>query len=322
VVGLAVGWVAMQVIRRQTDAPLAILVSVLQAYGAYIGAEEIHASGILAAVVAGIYGGSVAPRQFDADLRLTAMAFWRVLVFALEVTLFVLLGLQLPTIVEALDDSPSGVVDLLGIALALAAAMTVLRMAVVFLMGREAGDDWRERLVIGWSGMRGAVSLAAALSVPLEVDERPEIVFLTFALILLTLVGQGLTLPLLLRALRIRESRPWTEEEAAARMEAAQAALDRLDEIEEEEGASEEQLKRLRELYRARFRVCAAVLGGEDPGAAARLERIDNYGRLRRELIGIERDALLALRSGGRLRGQTLQQIARDLDLEEARVRV
>ena len=320
-VGLLVGWVATLVIRRLTDTPLVILISVLQAYGAYIGAEEIHASGILAAVVAGLYGGYAMPHSMDADTRLTSLAFWQVLVFGLEVTLFVLLGLQLPTIVEAFDESPAGITELAGTAVALAAAMVVLRMAVVFLMGRQIGEDWRERFIVGWSGMRGAVSLAAALAVPLEVDERPEIVFLTFALILITLVGQGLTLPLLLRTLDIRESRPWTEEEAAARMEAAQAALDRLDELEHEDGVTEEQLKRLRELYRVRFRVCAAVLGGEDPGAAARQGRIEQYGRLRRELIGIERETLLALRSDGRLRGRTLAQITRDLDLEEARVR-
>jgi CPA1 family monovalent cation:H+ antiporter len=320
-VGLAVGWLATLVIRRQTDTPLVILISILQAYGAYIGAEELHVSGILAAVVAGLYGGYSMPTSMDADTRLTALAFWKVFVFGLEVTLFVLLGLQLPLIVEALDESPAEIVDLARTAIVLAAAMIALRMAVVFLMGREAGDDWRERFIVGWSGMRGAVSLAAALAVPLEVQERPEIVFLTFALILLTLVGQGLTLPLLLRTLRIREARPWTEEEAAARMEAAQAALDRIDDIEEEGGATEEQLNRLRELYRTRFRICAAVLGGEDPGAAAREERTENYGRLRRELIGVERETLGGLRSQGRLRSQTHQQIGRDLDLEEARVR-
>jgi monovalent cation/hydrogen antiporter len=321
-VGLAVGWLAMQVIRRQTDASLVILITVLTAYGAYIGAEEIHASGILAAVVAGLHGGYNMPRTMDADTRLSAYAFWRVLVFGLEITLFVLLGLQLPTIVEAFDDAPAGIWELLGTAAALAAAMIALRLAVVFLMRSDAGDNWRERFIVGWSGMRGAVSLAAALAVPLEVEQRPEIVFLTFALILITLVGQGLTLPLLLRGLRIREDRRWSEEEAAARMEAAQAALDRLDEIEEEGGASEEQLKRLRELYRTRFRVCAAVLGGEDPGAAARAERLETYGQLRRELIETEREALREQRLEGRLHSQTQRQVERDLDLEEARVRV
>lgn len=104
-------------------------------------------------------------------------------------------------------------------------------------------------------------------------------------------------------------------------MEAAQSALDRLDEIEEDDRASESELKRLRDLYRARFRMCQAVLGGEDPEAAAREQRIADYGELRRELIGVERDELLGLRQEGRLRNQTLRQIERDLDLEEARIR-
>ena len=104
-------------------------------------------------------------------------------------------------------------------------------------------------------------------------------------------------------------------------MEAAQAALDRLEEIDEEGRASESQLKRLRDLYRARFRMCAGVLGGEDPADAARQLRLVDYGKLRRELIGVERDELLSLRGSGRLRNTTMRQIQRDLDLEEARIR-
>ena len=320
-VGLAVGWLQVAVIRRQTDAALVILVTVLAAYGAYIGAEELHVSGILAAVVSGVYSGYQAPRSTDADTRLTGQAFWRVLVFGLEVTLFVLLGLQLPEIADQLDRSPAGANELLWAAAAIAVASIAVRLAAVFLMRSQAGENAKERFIVGWSGMRGAVSLAAALSVPLEVEERPEIIFLAFSMILVTLVGQGLTLPGLMRALGIREERPWSDEEAAARMEAAQAALDRLDEIEEEGGVSEEQVRRLRELYRARFRICAAVLGGENPGAALHEERLEKYARLRRELIGIERETLLGLRSSGRLRSQTLRQIQRDLDLEDARVR-
>lgn len=104
-------------------------------------------------------------------------------------------------------------------------------------------------------------------------------------------------------------------------MEAAQSALDRLDEMEAEERADEAQLKRLRDLYRARFRMCQAVLAGEDPDAAAREQRIADYGELRRELIGVERGELLTLRGADRLRHATLRQIERDLDLEEARIR-
>jgi monovalent cation/hydrogen antiporter len=320
-VGIVVGVLSDLVVRRQTDTGLSIVLTVLTAYGAYIGAEELHVSGILAAVVAGVYGGYRSPLSLDADIRLSAIAFWGVLVFGLEITLFVLLGLQLPEIVDTLEETSSGVSELLPAVAAIAAASIGVRLAFVFAIGKDAGETAGQRFAVGWSGMRGAVSLAAALAVPLSVDARPQIIFLTFALILITLVGQGLSLPSIVRALKLEEPRRWSDEEAVARMEAAQSALDRLDEMEEEERAGEAQLKRLRDLYRSRFRMCQAVLGGEDPDVAAREQRIVDYGELRRELIGIEREELLSLRGSGRLRNQTMRQIERDLDLEEARIR-
>lgn len=321
-VGLAVGFLVDFFTRRsQGDVALAIFASVLAAYGSYVGAEELHVSGILAAVTTGLYGGYRAPRSQNADLRLTAIAFWDVLVFGLETTLFVLLGLQLPGVVETLDASSSGIGDLIGPAAALIAASTFLRLAFVFAMGSDAGSSAGERFAVGWSGMRGAVSLAAALAVPLSLSGRPQIIFLTFAVILVTLVGQGLSLPFIVRALRLEEPRRWSDEEAVARMEAAQSALDRIDQMEEEDRAPEQQLQRLRDLYRRRFRTCQAVLSGEDPENAAREQRIVDYGELRRELIGIEREELLSLRAAGRLRNSTMRQIERDLDLEEARIR-
>ncbi|MDQ2630070.1 MAG: Na+/H+ antiporter [Actinomycetota bacterium] len=321
VVGLAVGFLSDIVIRRQSESDLAIMLSVLTAYGAYIGAEELHVSGILAAVVAGLYAGYRSPHSLDADVRLNAVAFWNVFVFGLEITLFVLLGLQLPEIVDTLEQSSDGVSELLLPVAAITVASIAVRLAFVFAMRGDAGDTAGERFAVGWSGMRGAVSLAAALAVPLSVDGRPQIIFLTFALILITIVGQGLSLPFIVRALKLERPRRWSDEEAVARMEAAQSALDRLDEMESEERASEKQLQRLRDLYRARFRMCQAVLGGEDPEAAAREQRIADYGSLRRELIGIEREELLTLRGAGRLRHETLRQIERDLDLEEALIR-
>ncbi len=320
-VGLAVGFLSILVIRRQTDASLVVVLTLLTAYGAYIGAEELGVSGILAAVVAGLYGGYQSPRAVDADTRLSSVAFWNVLIFTLEMTLFVLLGVQLPGIVESLEASSSGVSELLGPVAAIAAASIGIRLAFVFAMRSDAGETLGERFAVGWSGMRGAVSLAAALAVSLDVPDRPQIIFLTFALILVTLVGQGLSLPFVIRKLRLEEPRRWSDEEAVARMEAAQSALDRLDEMEEEKRADESQLKRLRDLYRARFRMCQAVLGGEDPETAAREQRIADYGVLRRELIGIERETLLDLQSAERLRNATTRQIERDLDLEEARIR-
>lgn len=320
-VGLAVGALSTFVLRSQTDAGLSIFILVLTAYGAYVGAEELHVSGILAAVVAGLYGGYQSPRTLDADVRLNAVAFWQALVFGLEITLFVLLGLQLPEVVDTLNQTASGVGELLWPAAAIALASIAARLAFVFAMGSDAGESAGQRFAIGWSGMRGAVSLAAALAVPLSVQTRPQIIFLTFALILITLVGQGLSLPFVVRALKLEEPRRWSDEEAVARMEAAQSALDRIDQMEGEERASEKQLGRLRDLYRSRFRTCQMVLGGEDPETAAREQRLADYGELRRELIGIEREELLNLRGEGRLRNTTMRQIERDLDLEEARIR-
>jgi Na+/H+ antiporter len=320
-IGLLVGVVSDLVVRRQSDSGLSIFLTVLTAYAAYVGAEELHVSGILAAVVAGVYAGYRSPRSLDADIRLSAVAFWGVLVFGLEISLFVLLGLQLPGIVDGLQASSSGVSDLIWPTIAIAIASIAVRLAFCFAMRNDVGETFGERFAVGWSGMRGAVSLAAALAVPLEVPGRPVIVFLTFALILVTLVGQGLSLPFIIRALKLEEPRRWSDEEAVARMEAAQAALDRLDEMEDEERASETQLKRLRDVYRNRFRTCQAVLGGGDPDVIAREQRIADYGELRRELIGVEREELLALRGVSRLRAQTQRQIERDLDLEEARIR-
>jgi monovalent cation/hydrogen antiporter len=320
-VGLVVGFLSILVIRRQTDTGLVIVLTVLAAYAAYIGAEEANVSGILAAVVAGLYGGYQSPQALDADTRLSGVAFWKISVFALEMTLFVLLGVQLPGIVDSLQASSSGVGELIGPILAIAAASILLRLAFVFAMRSDAGETLGERFAVGWSGMRGAVSLAAALAIPLRVGDRPQVIFITFALILITLVGQGLSLPFVIHKLRLEEPRRWSDEEAVARMEAAQSALDRLDQMEEEDRADESQLKRLRDLYRARFRMCQAVLGGEDPETAAREQRIADYGELRRELIGIERETLLELQAAQRLRNSTTRQIERDLDLEEARIR-
>jgi monovalent cation/hydrogen antiporter len=318
-VGLAVGWAEVRLLRRLPDTTLDIFLTVGAAYGSYILGEELGLSGVLAAVVSGVYLGWFSHVAFDADTRLSAIAFWQVLVFGLEAMLFMLLGLQLPAIADDLQRELT-LADLTGAALLVTLTVIAVRFAGQFVPFAFPGASWRERVVVSWSGMRGAISLAAALSIPLTVDERPEILYLTFVVMLVTLVGQGLTLPWLLRGLGIRGERPWSPDEAIARLETAQAALDRLDELEDE-GADEEVLRRLRELYRARFRACQAVLIGEGDGVPPEDARLARYGDLRRDLIAAERDALLHLRNDGRVRVDTVRQIERDLDLDEARLR-
>jgi monovalent cation/hydrogen antiporter len=336
-IGLAVSWAALQAIRRLDDPPLSILISVLIAYLSFAIAEEVDASGVLAVVSAGLYLGWRSHEAFDADVRLSSQAFWQALVFALNAILFILLGLQFPEILDSVDDvfTPG---QLLLYGAAVSAVVIALRIGWQFLpplLGRlvpalaaaDTGDDWRERLLVGWSGMRGAVSLAAALALPLTLDsgaafaDRDLIIYLTVAVIVVTLVGQGLTLPLMVRALGLSNTRAWSPDEAIARLEAAQAALDRIDEIEaERDGLPEEALERLRELYRARFARCVAVIQGggdekpiEDPVRVSR--------KLRRALIGTEREVLLAARNEGRINAELMRRIQRDLDLDEARLR-
>ena len=335
--GLAIGWVGVRVQRRLSDVPLAIFLSILFAYGSYVGAEQLGVSGVLATVTTGVWFGWHSHEMFDADTRLSALAFWQVLVFGLNVTLFVLLGLQFEGVFASLRDAGHTgalLVDIvivslvvIGVRLAWQAAPPLLGRALPVLRRADTGEDWRERLVVGWSGMRGAISLAAALVLPLMLEsgapfaQRDLLIFVTVGVIAITLVGQGLTLPALLKLLGLQGEREWSPDEAIARLEAAQAALDRLDELQREERISDERLRRMRELYRSRFRRCMAVIGGDgDEARAASREPIERYSALRRELIGVERDAILGLRNEGRLRPDVMREIQRDLDLEEARL--
>jgi Na+/H+ antiporter len=313
-VGLAVGWLGREIIRRQTDTSLSIFVTLLVAYAGYIVGEELHVSGVLGAVVAGIYGGWHAPRTLDAETRLAGMAFWRVMILGLEALLFVLLGLQAPQVAEEID-----IASLAAQALVIALVVVAVRMAWALLPPVGAGDSVRERIAVGWSGMRGAISLAAALAVSTQVEERPEILLITFGVIAVTLLGQGLTLPLVLRALKLPGENRWSPDEASVRLATAQAALDRLDELEGTDGAADDALERLRDLYRARFAQCVAALGGGAAGGGDAPSELRRYGDLRREVIGAERRTLLELRGDG-LAPDVLRRVERDLDLEEARL--
>ena len=335
-IGLAVAYGAIYALRRLDDPPLAILITVLMSYAAFALAEQVEASGVLAVVAGGLYLGQREHEVMDADLRLNAHSFWQVLVFALNAILFILLGLQFPDILEGIGDLFS-VGEIIGYGLLVSAVVIAIRLAWQFLpavLARvfpparaiDTGDNWRERLLIGWSGMRGAVSLAAALALPLALDsgtefpERDLIIYLTVAVIIVTLVFQGLTLPALARWLGLGSRQPWAPDEAVARLAAAQAALDRLDELEASgEPVPETALERMRELYRARFARCIASLSGE--GESVPLENpLEGYRHWRREVIARERVALRQLRDDGRLTGDVYRRIERDLDLDEARL--
>ncbi|MGH3032866.1 MAG: cation:proton antiporter [Gaiellaceae bacterium] len=183
---------------------------------------------------------------------------------------------------------------------------------------------WREATVLTWSGMRGAVSLAAALALPLATDtgtpfpNRDLIVFLTFAVILGTLVVQGLTLPSLIDAVDLEDDRLAEKEEAKARIHAAEAALARLEELLEEEWVLEDTADRLRGLYSFRRERFRSRFGAESDRTIE--DRSSNYQRLRHELLAAERRAVLELRRSGRIDDAVMRRVERDLDLEDARL--
>jgi Na+/H+ antiporter len=335
-IGLALAWVMVRALRQLNDAPLAILLTVLTAYASFAIADGVGASGVLAAVSSGLFAGWRSHEIFDADLRLNAQSFWRVLVFALNAILFVLVGLQFPDILRRVGEqfSPG---EIIGYGLLVSAVVVVVRVVWQFLptsIGRllpalgdtGGGDDWRERLLIGWTGMRGAVSLAAALALPFTLDSgaafdsRDLIIYLTVAVIFVTLVGQGLTLPALVRRLGLSATGSWAPDEAVARLAAAQAALDRLDELESgDTPVPENAVDRLREVYQARFARCVSALQGDAPETPIQ-DPLTGYRQLRSDLISTERDALLEMRNDGRVKQELFRRIQRDLDLDEARL--
>jgi Na+/H+ antiporter len=328
-IGLAVGYVVRQVRRRMHDAPSEIAISLLTGYLAYLPAEALGVSAVLAAVTVGIYMGWYTPELTDADTRLQGFAFWTILTFILNAAVFTLIGLQLPVVLDGLDTWSTA--ELAGAAAAVCAAVVLTRFFFVFpfmylpkrVTQREspARPDWA--IVLSWAGMRGAVSLAAALAIPLETDagapfpDRSLIIFLAFCVVVFTLVVQGLSLPFVIRTVAIEEDDLEAREEAKARLRAAEAALARLEELAEEDWTREDTLERTRGLYRFRSDRFAQRLDGTE-GAIE--EQSQQYQRLRRELLDAERRAVLELRRAGVISDDVMNRVLRDIALEDVRL--
>jgi monovalent cation/hydrogen antiporter len=318
-VGLAVGWIVALVRIRLDNIPAEIAISLLTGFLAYIPAEALGVSGVLAAVTVGFYLGWRSPELSTPAMRLQGLAVWETLVFLLNALLFTLIGLQLGPILDALRGESTG--DLILDALVVTATVMLIRIAWVFASGpREFGA------VIGWMGMRGAVSLAAALALPLETDAgapfpgRELIIYIAFVVILGTLVGQGLTLPKLIHRLDLEEDGLEAKEDTKARIHAADAALLRLEELLDEDWVRPETADRMRGLYNFRRSRFQARFDGEDDGSIER--QSTDFQRLRRELLEAERAAIVGLRRDGRISDEVMRRVERDLDLEDSRLEI
>jgi Na+/H+ antiporter len=330
-IGLGVGFLIRQVRRRLDHSSTEITIGLVSGYLAFLPADALGVSGVLAAVTVGIYMGWHTTELTTPQTRIAGKAVWTITVFVLNTVLFVLIGLQLPTILDGLDAYSAA--ELLGYGALISVAVILIRIFFVFFFAhgpkvlrviRNPPANWRSTSLVAWMGLRGAVSLAAALALPLETDagdpfpQRNLIVFLTFCVIFTTLVLQGLSLPYLIRALRLPADDQEEREEIEARIAAADAAVVRLEELEGEDWVNDDTAERMRGLYRFRRRRFEARFDDGDDGEVE--ERSQSYQRLRRELLDAERGALLELRREGRIGDDILLRVQTDLDLEDTRL--
>jgi CPA1 family monovalent cation:H+ antiporter len=336
-IGLAVGWVVAQVRERLDDPPVEITISLFTAYAAYLPAEELGLSGVIAAVAVGLYMGSQTSRVTNARVRMQGTATWQILIFLLNSFLFVLIGLQLPQLLEQLRNSDYGVGSVILYGLLASLAVIVVRIACVYAftyIPRDVSGWVRERepspqranvALIAWMGMRGAVSLAAALALPTRNDagqpfrERPLILFITFCVILVTLVVQGLSLPLVIRWLGVEPDGSDELEENKARKLAARAALDRLDLLEQEDWTRDQTVERMRGQYRYRYDRFAARFDEQADGDAIE-SRTADYLRMVASVLEAQRETLDDLRRQGSISDEVMRRVERELDLEEGRM--
>jgi monovalent cation/hydrogen antiporter len=331
--GLLMGIVIAWIIRRVDDPVFSVVVTFLAPVAVYLPAERFGLSGVLATVAAGIWVGRFAPRTMSSSVRVAGTAAWQVLLFIINGAVFILIGVQLPGILEGLGRPP---LELLGLAVAISLTAIAVRILWVFpgtfiprrmsakIRAREPNPPLRNVFLVSWAGMRGVVSLAAALALPRTLEngapfpERDLLIFLTFAVILATLVGQGLSLPVVIRVFGIAADGGEAHEEAHARMSAAEAAVRRIEELAGEFPDHLELIDTLRAQYDHRARH-ADIHHGEGPTDEVEKELLE-HRQIRSAVIDAEREALVQMRERGAVNDDVFRRVERDLDLEELRM--
>jgi CPA1 family monovalent cation:H+ antiporter len=321
-------------------------IALLTPFIAYLPAENfpisgIHVSGILAVVTTGLYTGW----RHTADIlsprtRLQGYAVWEMVDFLLNGLAFILLGLQFQSILKGLSEQPVSALVLYAGLISL--TVILVRIAWVFsatyiprsvsrrLRERNSPPSSEQTWLIAWIGNRGVISLAAALSLPLFTDtgapfpQRDLLIFLTFCVILATLVLQGLALPALVHRLHSEDEETVKQEENKARVEVSRAALARIEELRNEEWVGNDMAERLQEYYDYRQRRFAARVDGDaaedgDEGEDYE-EHSATYKRFLRELLQAQRGALVRLHKEGQISDEAMRQVEYDIDLEEARL--
>jgi NhaP-type Na+/H+ or K+/H+ antiporter len=350
-VGFAVGWLIVWARRHLSEDPsVQNIISLLTPFVAYLAAEELphslwerlhdligvpadlHFSGVLAVVTTGLYLGRKGPYIISSGTRLQGYATWELITFLLNGLIFILIGLQLRSVVARLDVYSAD--ELIFYAVLVSLTVVLVRILWVFpatyaprwvsrrLRERDPAPPWRSVSIVAWTGMRGVISLAAALALPFQASggqfpDRDLIIFLTFCVILATLVVQGLSLPALIRALGLEDDRIGEKEETHGRIQVAEAALERLEELGAQDWVREDTQERVRGLYSYRRNRFASRFDGDPDGVE---ERSADYQRLMVELLVAQRQRLISMRDEGSIGDEVMHRIEHDLDLEESRL--
>ncbi|KPI21222.1 Na+/H+ antiporter [Actinobacteria bacterium OK006] len=337
--GVVVGLVLMVPIHwlrtHLNEALLQNTLSLLIPFVAYGIAEQVHASGVLAVVVVALYLGHRA-WEVDFATRLQEEAVWKMVAFVLESAVFALIGLQLPVVLKGLGQYQGAQAAWYAVAVFLVVvaarflwvypATFLPRLLSARIREREGAPTWKGPFVIGWAGMRGVVSLAIAFSIPLTVHggasfpDRNLLLFLTFTTVIGTLVVQGLTLPPLIRLLKLpgRDVQAETLAEANAQAQASRVAEERLDALltDERNALPPPLADRLRSVLERRRNAVWERLGAVNPVTGETAD--DTYRRLSREMISAEREMFVKLRDHRYIDDEMLRTLLRRLDLEEA----
>lgn len=333
--GVAVGWLMLRLRRWVADAQIEIVLSILTPFVAYWPPQHLGGSGVLATVVAGLYVSWNGAGMISAATRLQGIFFWDVLVYLIEGIVFLMTGLQARTLAGSLGAYPLS--TLAGSALVVSGVVILARFIWIFpatylprwlipaIARTDPSPPWQWPFVLGFTGVRGIVSLAAALAIPFTLDsgqpfpDRDLILFLTFSVILVTLVGQGLMLPVVIRVLGLvnageRELQGARAEELRARRQAIEAAIERLEQLAVQGKLAEEAVRPLRAAHRERLRHFerGPLSPSQDPHATAAPDEIELL------LIEAERERINVLYRQGTLKDEARRRLERELDLREA----
>jgi CPA1 family monovalent cation:H+ antiporter len=318
-IGFALGWIVHRIRLHVGEPVLESALGLLVPFGAYLIAEELHTSGVLAVVVAGLYLGHNAPLAGYAT-RLQENAVWRSVDTLLEAMVFALIGLQLRHVVSG-GVSSGAFLAALALLLITMAVRVVWMFPVTYLprllpSGRAGKAKWRNVAVLSWAGMRGVVSMAAAVALPSSMpsEVRGTILLTTFVITVGTLLIQGLTLPKLIKALGVESDDEQADRlaEAQVKHNAARAAISRLDELSTSETSSRT-IERLRALAENRANAVWETLGRQDVETPAA-----KYRRYRLEMLRVEREAFLTARDAGEIDDEVFRRVQRELDQDEA----